>query len=139
MSEQKSELIKLFGSLHDAVNKKPWDQMEVSGCLLDITTKFDYDNAKIKELEANLDKVELLLCDEQKRSHKLEKKLAEAESWTKTYKESLSLRNHQFLELVMTMDELTAPFTDSLTMDDLSDHNKMIRKQFNLDLPTELI
>jgi hypothetical protein len=59
MSEQRSELIKLFGSLHNAINKKPWDQTEVSGCLLDITTKFDYDDAKVKSLEAKLQVAEL--------------------------------------------------------------------------------
>jgi len=54
MSEQRLELFKLFGCLHNAVNEKPWDQMKVSGCLLDITTKFDYDDTRVKDLEAKL-------------------------------------------------------------------------------------
>jgi len=54
MEKQREELVKLFGCLHNAVNEKPWNQMKVSGCLLDITTKFDYDDAKVKALEEKL-------------------------------------------------------------------------------------
>ena len=79
MSEQRSELIKLFGNLHNAVNENPWNQMKVSGCLLDITAKFDYDDAKFKSLEA--------------KNAELENRLELAEGEWKTYatvSESLS-------------------------------------------------
>jgi hypothetical protein len=77
-NDQRSELIKLFGCLHNAVNEKPWDQMKVSGCLLDITTKFDFDDKKIKRLEAACDSLcternqfELKYCDEKRKTDDL--------------------------------------------------------------------
>jgi transposase-like protein len=36
-------------------------------------------------------------------------------------------------DLLNTLKELTEPFTEYLNMDDLAEHNKMIREHYNLD------
>ena len=36
-------------------------------------------------------------------------------------------------DLLKTLKELTEPFPDNLNMDDLAEHNKMIREHYNLE------
>jgi hypothetical protein len=44
----------------------------------------------------------------------------------------------QKVSLLMALEEITRPFPDSLTLDDLAAHNKTIREKYKLDdLPKE--
>lgn len=44
----------------------------------------------------------------------------------------------QKVSLLIALEELTRPFPESLTLDDLADHNKTIRAKYKLDdLPRE--